>query len=578
MAGAGLWQFTPIGGEDGGGGETTTPRIAVLPFENIAPDSSEDYFARGIHEEVLNQLSNVSGLKVISRTSVLRYADTDKSVPQISEELGGVNALLEGTVRRAADQVRITTQLIAAPEDEHLWSNTYDRELSVDAIFEIQADIAGQIASALETELTEGERQRIESPPTDDLAAYDAYLKGRNAISQYWATIDQAHIDRAIGHLRDAIRRDSSFAEAHAWLGVAYSLGPGRSRIDSAAASVKRAKAIDSDLAAVHLARSYVYERRGATSARIEALRRAVELQPSHGFATAILSDALETGGRYAEAVRVAHKAVRLSPRRPIVLQEMADQLRAVGLYDASAAWDRQVLEIEPGHLESVQGLTWTLRLQGQPERALQTWERFIEERLPDPASLVLAADAALRAGHPERAKAYIERISAAHQRTRSEETPSRSEDTGWRIWERGHLGLAELRLGNQERGRELLTAAVDSFRAEFERPDEDVGSRVHVEVAKFYAALGETERALRLLEQAIAGTEDNGFEGSGKQELLTSSFFDNLRSEPRFQKIVEQVQAERRKAREEVLQMGLDLYPPGTEADSAQQAKAPSS
>jgi len=221
------------------------PRIAVIPFENIARDTGDAFFARGMHEEVLNQLSKVSGLEVISRTSVMQYAETTKTVREISNELDGLNALLEGTVRRAGGRVRITTQLIEAPDDEHLWSNTYERELSPSAIFNIQAEIAQEIADALETQLGEGERDRIQSAPTGNLAAYDAYLQGRNYFWRFWGSTNFAHRDSAIARLREAVRRDSTFAQAHAWLGLAYTFRSpsfgGESRwLDSAEIAVER--------------------------------------------------------------------------------------------------------------------------------------------------------------------------------------------------------------------------------------------------------------------------------------------------------------------------------------------------
>ncbi len=148
--------------------------VAVLPFENLSPDPDEAYFATGLHDEILSQLAKLSNLSVISRTSMLRYADSDLSIPEIARELN-VGTVMEGSVRYADDRVRITTQLIDAATDEHLWSETYEREFS--DIFAIESDIAMNVANALQAEFSLEEQQRIEEIPTDSPEAYALYLR-----------------------------------------------------------------------------------------------------------------------------------------------------------------------------------------------------------------------------------------------------------------------------------------------------------------------------------------------------------------------------------------------------------------
>jgi serine/threonine-protein kinase len=185
--------------------------IAVLPFDNLSPDPEDVYFSDGMTEDITTELSRISGLKVIARTSSFRFRDSDKPIRQIADELG-VETILEGSVRRSGDHVRIVAQLIAADSEEHLWAQSYDREL-ID-VFEIQSDVAKQIASALGSELSTQDIGRFESLPTHDLEAYDAYLQGR--FNSHQET--PASLQKAVEYLQEALTLDPDFAAAHAEL------------------------------------------------------------------------------------------------------------------------------------------------------------------------------------------------------------------------------------------------------------------------------------------------------------------------------------------------------------------------
>ncbi|MDP7666292.1 MAG: hypothetical protein QGF98_06225, partial [Candidatus Poseidoniia archaeon] len=156
--------------------------IAVLPFENLGSKEEDEYFSDGITEDIITELSKIKNLLVISRTSVMKYKGTKKSIQKIGEELG-VASILEGSVRRAGDRVRITGQLIDAKSDQHLWAEKYDRELS--DIFAVQDEVASSIASALRIELSDDESTRIADSQTESIEAYDLYLKGRNLYHTY---------------------------------------------------------------------------------------------------------------------------------------------------------------------------------------------------------------------------------------------------------------------------------------------------------------------------------------------------------------------------------------------------------
>ncbi|MCZ6450865.1 MAG: protein kinase, partial [Deltaproteobacteria bacterium] len=236
--------------------EVDSKSIAVLPFDNLSPDPENEYFSLGITADIITQLSKISDLRVTSRTSAMRYQDSEKSVREIAQELQ-VASILEGSVRRVGNQVRITAQLVDAKTDEHLWAETYDRE--IEDIFAIQSDVAEQIASSLKVELSPEDRARIERKPTENLTAYDYYLKGRD---QYYSYSREDN-ERAIEFFNEALEVDPDYALAHGGLADAYAqrwlwYGFGEEWLDSAIEESNKAVALDPDLAETYQAEGLV--------------------------------------------------------------------------------------------------------------------------------------------------------------------------------------------------------------------------------------------------------------------------------------------------------------------------------
>ena len=192
--------------------------IAVLPLQNLSPDPDNQYFADGIHEDVLTHLSKIDDLKVISRTSVLEYRDVERNIPAIAAELG-VAFVLEGSVRRDQDRVRITAQLIDASSDEHLWAETYDRTL--EDVFAIQEEIARSIAASLEAVLSPQEEAFLSEEPTENLEAYEEYLRGNEILTRAEQGLDPRLLGQSVEALDAAVRMDPSFDIAWADLAVA---------------------------------------------------------------------------------------------------------------------------------------------------------------------------------------------------------------------------------------------------------------------------------------------------------------------------------------------------------------------
>jgi adenylate cyclase len=321
--------------------------IAVLPFNNLSPDPENEYFSDGVTEEILTSLAKVEGLKVISRTSVMRYKGTTKSLREIGRELG-VASILEGSVRRAGDRVRITAQLIDARGDQHLWADRYDRDL--EDIFAIQTDVAESIVEALRMRLTARERAAIGAVTPVDRDAYEETLKGR------WFANRRTHDDliRAIGHFERAIQVDSGYARAHAGVALASALRlhwerPGFDEArDRAVASAGHALALDPSQADAHAARAMalIYDRDWDRA--LHDFQRAIEMAPGDAQARQWHAHLLACLGRFDEAFSEIGLALELDPLSLAVITEAGNVHFLARRYDEALASYHRALDLDP--------------------------------------------------------------------------------------------------------------------------------------------------------------------------------------------------------------------------------------
>jgi adenylate cyclase len=295
-------------------------RVAVLPFTSMSPDPNDAFFADGVTEELISALSKISGLQVIARTSVMRYKDEKKSVDEIGRELK-VGTVLEGSIRKAGNKLRITAQLINSLNNEHLWSETYDRIL--EDVFAIQSDIATTVASALRVRLLPEETKRIAKEPTKNLEAHSFYLKG---LQYFWEVANPARIRNAVKYFERAIELDPEFALAIAALGDMYSndnnqtLGMSyEERISKSKELVTKALAIDPDLAEAHRALGNIEwamhgrNREGWLTEERE-FKRAIELDPNYASSHNFLGHHFLREGKFEEAMLELKKASELDP------------------------------------------------------------------------------------------------------------------------------------------------------------------------------------------------------------------------------------------------------------------------
>ncbi|MCH8203341.1 MAG: tetratricopeptide repeat protein [Proteobacteria bacterium] len=285
--------------------------IAVLAFVNMSSDPDQEYFSDGISEELLNLLARIPELRVVSRTSAFSFKGKNIDIPTIAAQLN-VAHILEGSVRKSGNRVRITAQLIDVKTDSHLWSETYDRELT--DIFVLQEEIATAIARALAVELNIGPGQSLVTARTTDMAAYDRYLEGRSLVAK------RADFSRAIQLLSEATRRDPAFAPAWAALAQAHALSfyhlrtPKVEALNAAEIAARRALEIDPDLASAHSVTADILRDRGNWSAAEESYKRALALNPDEVEANSQYAQMLLQTFRFGAALPYAEKAAQLDP------------------------------------------------------------------------------------------------------------------------------------------------------------------------------------------------------------------------------------------------------------------------
>jgi TolB-like protein len=297
-------------------------RIAILPFVSMSTSPDDAFFADGMTEEIISTVSGISGLKVISRTSVMGYKGTNKKVKEIGRELE-VGSVLEGSFRKAGNRIRVTTQLIKVADDEHLWAQNYDRNL--DDIFEVQSDVAKQVADALRVKILTPERERIEKKPTESTVAYTLYLRGRSI----WNKRGLEDLKKAMEYFELAVKEDPAFAlgyvgqaDCAVLLASNWGIDP-EENLSKAKAMLERALQLDPALAEAHTTLGFVYENEYDLRGAEEEFEKAIELKPSYATTHQWYAMLLRAELRWDEALREIEKAVELDPLSGVMISAL---------------------------------------------------------------------------------------------------------------------------------------------------------------------------------------------------------------------------------------------------------------
>jgi TolB-like protein len=489
--------------------------IAVLPFDNYSPDPADAYFASGMTEEITSQLSRVSALRVVSRTAVSRALESRLSLAEIAATLG-VGAVLEGSVRKSGDMVRITTQLVDAVSGQHLWSTDFDRELA--DVFGIQRDVALAIAAALQAELTPGEQARIEAPPTDNVAAYQLYLRNRE-----FSSVGIATNRTGIELLRQAVALDPDFSDAWARLSWRYTWAARLGDLDAveeAFATARRALELDPESPIAHFVLGSAYSVSEEIEENIASFEQAVALDPDH-FTLLDLSYNNAWTGRSAIALAQVTRAVRLSRNVPnvrwhaaAVLESLGDEQRLEDWLDLAAAEG-----LEMGRLDWQRA--WLLAMQGRSEEALALVRAGRQRWAGNEEFARVSAALQLFLGDYQDVRSFIERQAEIAPAGRDSMSGSARSQFAQVLLEEGEVARAATLF------EESLRTLEEMFEAGRGWPDR------WLEAAAIHALLERHEEALQWLQR----TYDAGFYMPGL--LARDRRFATLHDDPRFQEIV---------------------------------------
>jgi adenylate cyclase len=392
-------------------------RIAILPFSNISPDQSDEYFADGMTEELINTISHNHQLKVIARTTVGRYKGSTKSVSEIAKEIG-VGSILEGSVRKAGNKIRVTAQLIDATTEDHMWSDNYDRQL--DDVFAIQSEIANSVSEALMAKLVPEERKSIDKKATKSSAAYVRYLRGRTLLRDR----TESGMREAKKLFEGAIADDRNYAEAYAGLADAYFLLgnyffiPRAESLKGMKEALDMALSLDDGLAEAHntLAEYLVTEYKFAEAE--EEYRRAIALNPNHALAHHWYGIALMELGRFDEALEETRVAEELDPLSPALAANMAFLYVRIGEEEKLSKNLQKLRELDPAS----RLIHWTMALVTEYKGDFEGAAVHMEEDMKlNPASDAHASVLGYyygRLGKREKAAGILERLNRLPQGT----------------------------------------------------------------------------------------------------------------------------------------------------------------
>ena len=412
--------------------------IAVLPLENFSGDSSQEYLSDGTTEALIADLAQIRSLKVISRTSVMHFKGTTKTIPEIGRELG-VDAIIEGSVHRIGDRVRITAQLIHAPTDTHLWAQNYERSMS--DMLELETEVARAIAQEIRVQITAEESGRMAGGPIDP-AAQEAYLLGTYS---RWK-LKTADLKQAIQHFERAIQIQPDFASAYAGLSGAWAEIATRDSVAPGRAAARKALELDPNLSEAHsaLARMSMSSDWDWASAE-QGFKRALELNPNSLEYCQCYADLLAGMGRFPEAIAILERGITLNPLSSAIQGAMGRVLVWQKNYDAAIPYLQKALEIDPENAIADLFLGEAYEVKGDFPKALSATEQYLRLRGVDPDNSPLVGRIYAKQGR--RADA----LRALSNLTKPGANPSARD-----------LATLYFALGDKDRGFESLTKAFD--------------------------------------------------------------------------------------------------------------------
>lgn len=514
------------------------PAVAILPLRNLGGPEDEP-FVEGLHDDILSALQRIGGLTVISSTSVQRYRDRTKLLPEIARELR-VDAVGEGTVSRGGNRIRVSVQLINGKSDAHLWSDQFDRELSAANVFVIRTEIARAVAGAMRATLTSQEEMRLDQSPPASLTAYD------------WVQIARSRC-RGCAERGEAFRRalEADPAYAVAWAGLAsnyavqvLTFGAPTSLADSALTFADRALQLDPELASAYGAKGTAYYAGWGQSARaLEYARRAARLEPGSATRWNNVGAFSAMRGSWVEALDAYWRSLRLRPTSAMTRGNMAELYAALGLHDRAAQVLAEATQIDPRDETVLHYGSYAEALRGNLTEARELAE-LTAQLHTQARNHQWAALLDIRSNELEEAVNHARAARALAPKGLSLEANVRSVPVT--------LGFASLRSGDTQAAEQLFTEALEQLRSRLAHGADD--GYVRVEIAAIAGARVDSDEAVRWLESA--------FEAGYRyyREIELDPLFDGVRGVPGFKRVVDRMRANVEEMRQRVLDREDDL------------------
>jgi TolB-like protein/tetratricopeptide (TPR) repeat protein len=419
--------------------------VAVLPFDNLSRDPDNAYFTEGVQDEILTRLAKVADLKVISRTSTQRFKSVPENLPQIAKQLGVMN-ILEGSVQKATDQVRVNVQLINATTGVHLWADTYDRKLT--DIFTVETEIANAVAEALQAKLTGSEKSSIAKAPTANPEAYELYLKGRF----FWNKRTGVDLRKAIEYFNQAIGKDPAYALAYAGVADSYLLLPNfgyiatQDAVRRARPAVMKALALDDSLAEAHASAGLLDTLELHLERSISDFELSIQLRPNYATAHHWLGLAHMSLGHFDQGIAEGKRGIELDPLSLIINADLSWTYLNARRLDEAEAQARKTLEMDPRFFLAHYYLGIALQLKGRLAEAIPEYQKSFDLN-GDAYSLGMLSQAYARSGQRDEAQKVLARLN---------------EQASSRYVAPYALAVAYLGLGEKERALDELERAYE--------------------------------------------------------------------------------------------------------------------
>ena len=519
--------------------------IAVLPLDYLSEDQSKQYIAEGVLDAITGHLSTIEGLRVMPRTSVEQYRGTTKTIEEIGKELD-VSYLIEGNFLIVDDQVSITIQLVTATTNDHLYYNEYQRDYK--DIIAVQSEVARTIANEIKVAITPETLERIEKIPTNNLQAYDMYLRGRDAFHRFYLNRNNADLEHCIELFEQSIQSDSTFALPFAWLGraIEYQIGEKiyfNNKENTILSLCNKALSLEPNLGDGYWIRGRHYRNTGQLDMAVADLEKAIEINPNNALAYRYLGTIFFVKRNYIQALSNLKNAEKLERGNELtqLFSDIGQVYISVGDFDNGEKYFKESIRLQPNFIEGYQNLIWAEIRQGKFQEALRFATR-LNSLYPDKmASLGLMAESLSNLRRYQEAEDYYRKWLL--------KSSEMGED---RIFNRHRFALILWMNDKKEEADILFKKHIEICKSSIDSGGLYGQSLGAYDLAGIYAFLGDKNEAYRWLRKY----ESDGFIWGYHQYIFKDQLFKNLWDDPEFKTIMQRIQHKKAYIRKQILEM----------------------